>query len=153
MRRTRERGGAAGSVMANARVRQRSRSYASATWRDRSTAGASHRNHAARIASQTAQPNEELGGAGHPAARGSARRRSGMSTRTFSRRFSEQVGTSPTQWILRARVRRAQQLLERTKHAMSRVADDCGFGSIAAFRAHFQRVVGTSPRSYRAAFR
>ncbi len=79
-------------------------------------------------------------------------RRAGMSTRTLSRHFREQVGTSPTQWLLRARVRRAQQLLERTKHAMSRVADDCGFGSIAAFRAHFQRVVGTSPRSYRAAF-
>ena len=41
-------------------------------------------------------------------------RHAAMSTRTLSRRFLEQVGTTPVRWIAGARVRRAQQLLETT---------------------------------------
>ncbi|MFE6690478.1 GlxA family transcriptional regulator [Streptomyces sp. NPDC057743] len=78
--------------------------------------------------------------------------RSGMSERTFSRRFREQTGTTPLQWLLRARVRRAQYLLENTDHAVERIAHQAGFGSPTAFRDRFRRVVGTTPQSYRAAF-
>ncbi|HEU4409578.1 MAG TPA: helix-turn-helix domain-containing protein [Polyangiaceae bacterium] len=84
---------------------------------------------------------------------GAIARRAAMSTRSLSRHFREQIGTTPAQWVLRARVRRAQQLLEKTGHPVERVAGDVGFGSTAAFREHFRRVVGTSPRAYRAAFR
>jgi transcriptional regulator GlxA family with amidase domain len=77
----------------------------------------------------------------------------GMSTRTFSRRFSEQTGTTPLQWLLRARVRHAQYLLENTDHAVERIAVQAGFGSATAFRERFRRVTGTTPRSYRATFR
>ncbi|PWI44114.1 helix-turn-helix domain-containing protein [Streptomyces sp. ICBB 8177] len=80
-------------------------------------------------------------------------RRSGMSGRTFSRRFREQTGTTPLQWLLRARVRRAQFLLENTDHTIDRIADQAGFGSPTAFRERFKRVAGTTPQSYRAAFR
>ncbi|MEV4440357.1 helix-turn-helix domain-containing protein [Streptomyces sp. NPDC049577] len=79
--------------------------------------------------------------------------RTGMSSRTFSRRFREQTGTTPLQWLLRARVRRAQYLLEHTSHPVERVARQVGFGSPTAFRDRFRRVVGTSPQAYRAAFR
>jgi transcriptional regulator GlxA family with amidase domain len=80
-------------------------------------------------------------------------RRAGMSTRNFSRRFREQTGTTPAQWLLRARVRRAQQLLETSAHPVERIAADSGFGSTATFRDRFRRLVGTSPRAYRRAFR
>jgi transcriptional regulator GlxA family with amidase domain len=79
--------------------------------------------------------------------------RTGMSERTFSRRFREQTGTTPLQWLLRARVRRAQYLLENTGHTVERVAQQAGFGSPTAFRERFRRVVGTTPYAYRAAFR
>ncbi|MEV4060852.1 GlxA family transcriptional regulator [Nonomuraea dietziae] len=79
--------------------------------------------------------------------------RSGMSERTFSRRFREQTGTTPLQWLLRARVRRAQFLLETTNHGVERVAAQAGFGSAAAFRERFKRVVGVTPQSYRSSFR
>jgi transcriptional regulator GlxA family with amidase domain len=79
-------------------------------------------------------------------------RRAAMSTRTLSRRFREQVGTTPAQWIARARVRRAQHLLETTTLSVERVATDVGFGSAAVFREHFGEVVGTSPQAYRRAF-
>ncbi|GIJ70872.1 GlxA family transcriptional regulator [Virgisporangium ochraceum] len=77
----------------------------------------------------------------------------GMSSRTLNRRFREQTGTTPLQWLLRARVRRAQHLLEATDHPVDRIAADAGFGSPTAFRDRFRRVVGTNPQAYRAAFR
>ncbi|MBB5136909.1 transcriptional regulator GlxA family with amidase domain [Thermocatellispora tengchongensis] len=76
----------------------------------------------------------------------------GMSERTFSRRFREQTGTTPLQWLLRARVRRAQYLLENTDHGVERIAGQAGFGSPTAFRERFKRVVGTTPQAYRASF-
>lgn len=79
--------------------------------------------------------------------------RAGMSTRTLNRRFREQTGTTPLQWLLRARVRRAQYLLEETGEPVDRIAARTGFGSPAAFRDRFKRVVGTSPQAYRAGFR
>ncbi len=77
----------------------------------------------------------------------------GMSTRTLNRRFREQTGTTPLQWLLRVRVRRAQHLLETTGYAVDRIAGEVGFGSPTAFRERFKRVVGTSPNAYRASFR
>jgi transcriptional regulator GlxA family with amidase domain len=78
--------------------------------------------------------------------------RAGMSTRTLNRRFREQTGSTPLQWLHRARVRRAQYLLEHTDHPVDRIAADVGFGSPTAFRERFKRVVGTSPHGYRSAF-
>jgi transcriptional regulator GlxA family with amidase domain len=80
-------------------------------------------------------------------------RKAAMSTRTLNRRFREQTGTTPLQWLLRCRVRRAQQLLETTSQSIEHVAGRAGFGSAAALRDRFGRVVGTGPRSYRDSFR
>ncbi|MGC7100957.1 GlxA family transcriptional regulator [Amycolatopsis lurida] len=76
----------------------------------------------------------------------------GMSARTLNRRFREQTGTTPVQWLLRARIRRAQHLLEATAHPVDRIAGEVGFGSPTAFRDRFKRVVGISPNTYRASF-
>jgi transcriptional regulator GlxA family with amidase domain len=76
-----------------------------------------------------------------------------MSTRTLNRRFREQTGTTPLQWLHRARIRRAQHLLETTTHPVDRIAVQVGFGSPTAFRDRFKRVTGTSPQAYRRAFR
>ncbi|WP_318203323.1 GlxA family transcriptional regulator [Streptomyces sp. SCL15-4] len=79
--------------------------------------------------------------------------KAGMSTRTLNRRFRDQTGTTPLQWLHRARVRRAQHLLETTDHPVERIASQTGFGSPTAFRERFRRVAGTSPQGYRKAFR
>jgi transcriptional regulator GlxA family with amidase domain len=79
-------------------------------------------------------------------------RRAAMSIRTLSRHFKEQTGTTPLQWLLKARVRRAQVLLETTPLSIERVSMSAGFGSVAGFRLHFHRVAGTSPQAYRRAF-
>ncbi|SDQ86543.1 GlxA family transcriptional regulator [Quadrisphaera sp. DSM 44207] len=75
-----------------------------------------------------------------------------MSTRTLSRRFAEQTGTTPLAWLHRARIHRAQHLLETTAHPIERIATEVGFASATTFRERFAAVVGTSPAAYRRAF-
>ncbi|MEV0660437.1 GlxA family transcriptional regulator [Actinomadura luteofluorescens] len=77
----------------------------------------------------------------------------GMSTRTLMRHFREQTGTTPLQWLHRARVRQAQHLLENTEHTVERIAAQVGFGSPTAFRDRFKRTTGVSPHAYRRTFR
>jgi transcriptional regulator GlxA family with amidase domain len=79
-------------------------------------------------------------------------RRAALSTRTLSRRFREQVGTSPLQWLLMQRVRRAQQLLETSDLSIERIASRVGFASATNLRERFLVVVGTSPTAYRRTF-
>ncbi|WP_243717475.1 helix-turn-helix domain-containing protein [Actinomadura sp. KC345] len=80
-------------------------------------------------------------------------RHASVSVRTLTRRFREQAGTTPLRWLSRARVHRAQQLLETTDLPVERVATEAGFGSPVTLRAHFARSVGASPLAYRGAFR
>lgn len=79
-------------------------------------------------------------------------RRAAMSTRTLSRRFREQVGATPAQWISAARVRHTQRLLETTCLSVEEIAAEAGFGSAFVLRERFRRIVGTSPIAYRRAF-
>ncbi|MFJ6086945.1 GlxA family transcriptional regulator [Streptomyces sp. NPDC092369] len=76
----------------------------------------------------------------------------GTSTRTLIRRFREQTGTTPLQWLQRARIRQAQHLLETTSHPVERIGTQVGFGSPTAFRDRFKRTTGVSPHAYRRAF-
>ncbi|NRQ39414.1 AraC family transcriptional regulator [Nonomuraea sp. NN258] len=78
--------------------------------------------------------------------------RAGTSTRTLIRRFREQTGDTPLQWLHRARIRRSQHLLETTDHSIERIAAQVGFGSSTAFRDRFKRTVGVSPHTYRRSF-
>ncbi|MES9605263.1 helix-turn-helix domain-containing protein [Actinomadura sp. NPDC000929] len=79
--------------------------------------------------------------------------RAGMSARSLTRHFREQTGTTPLQWLHRARVHQAQHLLETTEHTVERIAAQVGFGSPTAFRDRFKRTTGVSPHAYRRAFR
>lgn len=75
-----------------------------------------------------------------------------VSPRTFLRRFRAATGSTPYQWVLRQRILRAQQLLERTTKSVERIAELCGFGSAASLRTHFRDIVGTAPLTYRRTF-
>jgi transcriptional regulator GlxA family with amidase domain len=79
-------------------------------------------------------------------------RRAAMTTRTFARRFKQSTGTTPLQWVLHQRVARAQRLLETTRLGVDEIAATCGFGSAAALRQHFARLVGSTPSGYRSSF-
>lgn len=75
-----------------------------------------------------------------------------LSTRTLNRRFREQIGTAPLQWLHRSRLRQAQYLLETSGHSVERIASQVGFGSPTTFRDRFKRLIGASPQAYRCAF-
>lgn len=75
-----------------------------------------------------------------------------VSPRTFARRFREQTGTTPLQWLLRARIQRAQELLETTSSTIDEVATATGFEAAVTFRTRFHRIVGVSPSAYRSSF-
>ncbi|MEV4296451.1 GlxA family transcriptional regulator [Microbispora rosea] len=75
-----------------------------------------------------------------------------VSPRTFSRRFVEDTGYTPMQWVLRARVDLARELLERSDLGVEQIADRVGLGTGANLRLHFQRILGTSPTEYRHTF-
>ncbi|HET7309999.1 MAG TPA: helix-turn-helix domain-containing protein [Mycobacteriales bacterium] len=76
-----------------------------------------------------------------------------VSVRTLMRRFQAATGTTPLQWLLMQRVRRAQHLLESSDEPVERIASLAGFGSAANLRQHFTRVVGVPPISYRRTFK
>ncbi|MFE0020890.1 GlxA family transcriptional regulator [Amycolatopsis sp. NPDC059021] len=80
-------------------------------------------------------------------------RHAGLSQRTLMRRFAEETGTTPLQWLLDARLGRARELLETTDHPVEHVARDCGLGTAANLRLHFRRVLDTTPTAYRRTFR
>jgi transcriptional regulator GlxA family with amidase domain len=76
-----------------------------------------------------------------------------MSVRTFTRRFREEAGISPGQWLTRQRVERARHLLESTDLSVDQVARDAGFGTAQSMRQHLQAALGVPPTAYRRAFR
>ena len=75
-----------------------------------------------------------------------------VSARTFSRRFVEDTGYTPMQWMLRARVDVARELLESTDLSVEQIAARVGLGTGANLRLHFRRILGTSPTGYRHTF-
>ncbi|MFD9701327.1 GlxA family transcriptional regulator [Lentzea sp. NPDC059081] len=76
-----------------------------------------------------------------------------MSVRTFGRRFHDEVGTSPAQWIIKRRVDRARTLLETTSLHIDEVARQVGFGSSTLLRKHLHTSIGVTPTAYRRTFR
>jgi transcriptional regulator GlxA family with amidase domain len=75
-----------------------------------------------------------------------------MSARTFARRFVEETGRTPMQWVTDQRVLYARRLLEETDLDIDRVADKSGFGTATLLRHHFRRVIGVTPSDYRRRF-
>ncbi|MEV2244639.1 helix-turn-helix domain-containing protein [Streptomyces sp. NPDC049970] len=80
-------------------------------------------------------------------------RQESMSVRTFTRRFRDESGISPGQWITRQRVERARHLLESSDLSVDQVARDAGFGTATSLRQHMQAALGVSPTVYRRTFR
>ncbi|OFJ53706.1 helix-turn-helix domain-containing protein [Mycolicibacterium grossiae] len=79
-------------------------------------------------------------------------KRASMSARTFARRFVEETGRTPMQWVTDQRVLYARRLLEETDLDIDHVADRSGFGTATLLRHHFRRVIGVTPSDYRRQF-
>jgi transcriptional regulator GlxA family with amidase domain len=76
-----------------------------------------------------------------------------MSVRTFTRRFRDETGLSPSRWLLSQRVEHARLLLETTDLSVDLVARRAGLGSATSLRQHLQASIGVAPSAYRRTFR
>jgi AraC family transcriptional activator FtrA len=76
----------------------------------------------------------------------------GLSGRTLARRFTEQLGTSPGQWLLGQRLDAARVLLEQTDLPVEAIATRVGLASAVNLRRRFKAHLGTTPGAYRRTF-
>ncbi|MBT8765364.1 GlxA family transcriptional regulator [Metapseudomonas boanensis] len=75
-----------------------------------------------------------------------------MSPRHFSRVFSRDMNMPPMEFVQRARIDRARNLLETSKIPLKTVAYRSGFGSVRQMRALFSDKLGLTPTQYRHQF-
>jgi transcriptional regulator GlxA family with amidase domain len=73
----------------------------------------------------------------------------GMSERNFVRKFREDTGQSPGEYVLSARMEAACRFLTETEFSLKGVARKCGFGSMTTMRRAFLARVGVPPKQYR----
>lgn len=79
--------------------------------------------------------------------------RSGLSPRSFQRRFKRATGYSPVHYVQNTRVEQAKRLLESSDIAVDDVARMVGYQEPAAFRRVFKRTTRMTPAGYRQRFR
>jgi len=77
----------------------------------------------------------------------------GLSPFHFLRLFSNVLGVSPHQYLVRSRLRHAARLLADDDRPVTDVAYDVGFGDLSNFVRTFHRAAGTSPLRFRKASR
>ena len=75
-----------------------------------------------------------------------------LSPRSLHRAVRAQTGSSPHDWLTRARLRAACALLEDPSLGVDEVARRSGLGTAANLRLHFQRAFATTPSAYRSTF-
>lgn len=77
---------------------------------------------------------------------------SGLSDRSFTRRFTRATGLSPMAYIQTLRLEEAKQMLETTDMPVEAVANEVGYEDASFFGRLFKRKVGLTPAQYRKRF-
>jgi transcriptional regulator GlxA family with amidase domain len=78
--------------------------------------------------------------------------RSGLTERTFIRRFRAATGYSPIEYVQTLRIEEAKHLLETTRTPIEMIAVEVGYEDPNFFRRLFKRRVGITPARYRQRF-
>ena len=76
-----------------------------------------------------------------------------MAPRTFARKFRNETGATPHDWLTNQRLLIARRLLEDSDLGVDTIAERAGFGSAATLRHHFAQRLSTTPQAYRGTFR
>jgi transcriptional regulator GlxA family with amidase domain len=76
-----------------------------------------------------------------------------LSTRSLMRLFRKDVGVTVVDFILRRRIARSRQLLQKDGRTCAEIAFECGFGSVQHFNRIFRRYEKSSPTQWRASAR
>ncbi len=81
---------------------------------------------------------------------GDVAHRVNVSAGHFSTLFKKVTGLNFVEYVARLRIERATNLLQNPNLRISEVAYDVGFQSLSQFNRTFRRIVGASPRTWRA---
>lgn len=87
----------------------------------------------------------------HPINLDDAAREAGLSPFHFLRLFSNVLGVTPYQYLVRSRLRHAVRLLADEDRPVTEVAYDAGFGDLSNFVRTFHRAARVSPGQFRRA--
>lgn len=71
-----------------------------------------------------------------------------MSEVHFRKLFSEEYNTTPKQYILEVRMKKARQLLRSSSLTVTEIAHICGFSSLYSFSRAFKDKTGETPTEY-----
>lgn len=72
-----------------------------------------------------------------------------LSRSQLTRRCRREVGMAPAQWVIRARLDRARQLLRDTDMSIGEIAAALGYRDACYFSHQFRRLAGQTPRACR----
>lgn len=78
--------------------------------------------------------------------------REGLNKSYFSKLFSNEVGIPVKQFILKAKLNTAKNMLENPEYSISDIAFSLGFSSQSAFTAAFKNQMDMTPKKYRDQF-
>ena len=90
---------------------------------------------------------------GEPHSVGGLATLTGLSERSFGRRFRKATGDTPMRYLLALRLREARALLQHSDLSIADIAWRCGFSSPSRFTQAFRRANELSPRAFRDAVR
>lgn len=77
----------------------------------------------------------------------------GLSRRSLNRRFKEETGITPMNFVLRIRIRASQNLLKFTSRSIEAISYEMGYQDTATFRKLFRRSTGMPPGEFRKSLR
>lgn len=80
-------------------------------------------------------------------------KQSGLSERSFKRRFKKATGHSPIEYVQLVRIEYAKQRLEHTQVPVDEICAQVGYEDASFFRRVFKRITGLTPGDYRRRFR
>ncbi|WP_104204042.1 GlxA family transcriptional regulator [Billgrantia saliphila] len=78
---------------------------------------------------------------------------SGLTERSFKRRFKAATGMTPLDYVQTLRLEEAKQCLEQDDDPIEAIAEQVGYADSSFFRELFARRVGLTPSKYRRRFR
>ncbi|GAB3814306.1 AraC family transcriptional regulator [Pontibacter rugosus] len=76
-----------------------------------------------------------------------------MSRSSFFRKFKEEFGHTPVEYILQERIRLAKKFLQNPYNSVTQACYMAGFQNLNYFIRTFKKDTGTTPKAYQAAFK